>query len=111
LSRSEGNSLYLRQAGYYCTNSVKEHCNFETPDAGWDESSNNAHWHEGPPGQPFFSILNMTMTHQGQVRYSREKLEALRSHRRRRGPLERRVRAASAARANRGGTEPEPSKL
>ena len=33
----------LREAGYYCTNNVKEDYNFVTPETAWDESSNTAH--------------------------------------------------------------------
>ncbi len=66
---------FLRKAGYYCTNNVKEDYNFHTPAAAWDESSKKAHWRNRPPDRPFFSIFNLTMTHQGQVRYGREKLE------------------------------------
>jgi len=59
---------YLRRAGYYCTNNVKEDYNFATPKAAWDESSRQAHWRGRQPGQPFFSVFNFTTTHQGQIR-------------------------------------------
>ena len=65
---------FLREAGYYCSNNVKEDYNFHvTPPAAWDESSDTAHWRNRGPGQPFFSIFNLMTTHQSQVRYSREK--------------------------------------
>ena len=60
-------SEYLREAGYYCTNNVKEDYNFAAPRA-WDESSRQAHWRKRKPGQPFFSVFNITSTHQGQIR-------------------------------------------
>ncbi len=63
---------YLRKAGYYCTNNVKEDYNFATPPGAWDESSRQAHWRGRKPGQPFFSVFNLTTTHQGQIRYSAE---------------------------------------
>jgi len=68
---------YLREAGYFCTNNVKEDYNFETPAAAWDESSKDAHWRKGPEGVPFFSIFNLTMTHQSKTRYPLEELEKI----------------------------------
>ncbi|MFH1267456.1 MAG: sulfatase-like hydrolase/transferase [Planctomycetota bacterium] len=59
---------YLRRAGYYCSNNVKEDYNFQTPPESWDESSPRAHWRKRKPGQPFFSVFNLTATHQGQIR-------------------------------------------
>lgn len=66
---------FLREAGYYCTNNVKEDYNFRTPAAAWDESSGKAHWRNGPKNRPFFSIFNFMTTHQSQVRYPPEELE------------------------------------
>ncbi len=59
---------YLREAGYYCSNNVKEDYNFATPPGAWDESSPQADWRKRKPGQPFFSVFNFTTTHQGQIR-------------------------------------------
>ena len=59
---------YLRDAGYYCSNNVKQDYNFQTPPGSWDESSRQAHWRKRKPGQPFFSVFNITTTHQGQIR-------------------------------------------
>ncbi len=61
---------YLRQAGYYCTNNVKEDYNFVTPKTAWDESSNKAHWRNRRAGQPFFAIFNLMTTHQSRIRFS-----------------------------------------
>jgi N-sulfoglucosamine sulfohydrolase len=58
---------YLRGAGYYASNNVKEDYNFVTPRGTWDESSNRAHWRNRTPGQPFFSVFNFTVTHQSQI--------------------------------------------
>jgi len=66
---------YLRGAGYYCSNNVKEDYNFVTPENAWDESSNKAHWRGRKPGQPFFSVFNFMTTHQSRTRYSAEELE------------------------------------
>ncbi|RLS51304.1 MAG: sulfatase [Planctomycetota bacterium] len=59
---------YLRDAGYYCTNNVKEDYNITKPGPVWNESSNKAHWKNRAPGQPFFSVFNFTTTHESQVR-------------------------------------------
>jgi uncharacterized sulfatase len=58
---------YLRAAGYYCSNNVKEDYNFKTPPGSWDESSNQAHWRKRAPGQPFFAVFNFTVSHQSQI--------------------------------------------
>lgn len=58
---------YLRAAGYYASNNVKEDYNFTKPPGTWDESSNSAHWRKRAPGQPFFSVFNFTVTHQSQI--------------------------------------------
>jgi uncharacterized sulfatase len=58
---------YLRAAGYYASNNVKEDYNFATPRGSWDESSRDAHWRKRAPGQPFFSVFNFTVTHQSQI--------------------------------------------
>lgn len=60
--------VYLREAGYYCTNNVKEDYNVEHTGKVWDESSNKAHWRNRKPGQPFFAVFNFTITHESQIR-------------------------------------------
>src|SRR5829696_1553551 len=59
---------YLRDAGYYCTNNVKEDYNLEKPGKVWDESSKNAHWKNRKDGRPFFAVFNSTITHESQIR-------------------------------------------
>ncbi len=59
---------YLRDAGYYCSNNVKEDYNLEHTGTVWDDSSNKAHWRNRKPGQPFFAIFNFTITHESQIR-------------------------------------------
>jgi uncharacterized sulfatase len=59
---------YLRAAGYYCTNNVKTDYNFESPATAWDECTNRAHYRKRDKGQPFFSVFNITTTHESQVR-------------------------------------------
>lgn len=59
---------YLRAAGYYCTNNNKEDYNLEKPGTVWDDSSKKGHWKNRKPGQPFFAIFNLTITHESQIR-------------------------------------------
>ncbi|MFW6125229.1 MAG: sulfatase-like hydrolase/transferase [Pirellulales bacterium] len=59
---------YLREAGYYCTNNVKTDYNFDSPATAWDESSRSAHWRTAPDGRPFFAVINLTTTHESQIR-------------------------------------------
>jgi uncharacterized sulfatase len=59
---------YLREAGYYCTNNVKEDYNLVKPAGTWDESSNKAHYRNRGKGQPFFAVFNFTTTHESQIR-------------------------------------------
>ncbi len=67
---------YLREAGYYCTNNVKEDYNFRRSPEAWDESSRTAHWRKRPAGKPFFSVFNFTTTHQGQIRLTGKQFAA-----------------------------------
>ncbi len=59
---------YLRAAGYYCSNNAKQDYNFATPKEVWDESSGKAHWRKRRPGQPFFSVFNLMVTHESRIR-------------------------------------------
>ncbi len=61
---------YLRDAGYYCTNNVKEDYNVEKPEGTWDVSSASGHWRNRASGQPFFAVFNHESTHEGQIRRS-----------------------------------------
>ncbi len=58
----------LREAGYYCTNNAKEDYNLRKPGPVWDESSARAHWKNRKPGQPFFAVFNLLITHESQIR-------------------------------------------
>jgi arylsulfatase A-like enzyme len=60
-------SEYLRAAGYYCTNNDKTDYQFVPTATAWDESSAVAHWQNRKPGQPFFAIFNLNVTHESQV--------------------------------------------
>lgn len=54
----------LHTAGYYTTNHAKTDYNF-SPEDRWDESSQSAHWRNRAAGQPFFSVFNFGITHEG----------------------------------------------
>jgi N-sulfoglucosamine sulfohydrolase len=59
---------YLRAAGYFTTNNVKTDYQIGTPFTIWDQSSSAAHWRNRPnPGQPFFSVFNITVTHESRT--------------------------------------------
>ena len=55
---------YLRAAGYYCTNNSKTDYQFDPPMTAWDESSRKAHWRNRTKGQPFFAVINLTVSHE-----------------------------------------------
>jgi N-sulfoglucosamine sulfohydrolase len=59
--------LYLREAGYYCTNNSKTDYNVANAGQPWDESSHRAHYKNRSPGQPFFAVFNLTTSHESQV--------------------------------------------
>lgn len=56
----------LKEAGYYVTNNVKEDYNLpeEQTDGIWNESSNEAHYKNREPGQPFFAVFNTMISHE-----------------------------------------------
>lgn len=57
---------FLRELGYYCTNNKKEDYNIDGKQLSgmWDESSDQAHYKNRKPGQPFFAIFNTTLSHE-----------------------------------------------
>ncbi len=58
---------YLREAGYYCTNNSKKDYNTVDQSNAWDESSNQATYKNRKPGQPFFAIFNLTVSHESSL--------------------------------------------
>ncbi len=65
---------YLRAAGYYTTNNAKKDYNtIDQPDA-WDESSNTATYKNRKPGQPFFAVFNIGISHESSLHQRVEKL-------------------------------------
>ncbi|MBW8884337.1 MAG: sulfatase [Planctomycetia bacterium] len=70
---------YLRAAGYYCTNDNKTDYNFDPPLTAWDDSRRGAHWRNRPSKDtPFFAVINLTQSHESQVRLPETELEARR---------------------------------
>ena len=64
---------HLREAGYMCTNRSKTDYQFNSPVTAWDLSGRKAHWRARAEGQPFFSVVNLGTTHEGQVRSPRRR--------------------------------------
>ena len=61
-------TVYLREAGYYCTNASKKDYQFQEPPETWDQSSGNAHWRgRTDKSQPFFSVFNFTGCHESGI--------------------------------------------
>jgi arylsulfatase A-like enzyme len=58
----------LREHGYYCSNNSKEDYNLTQRGQVWDESSRQAHWRNRKPGQPFFAVFNLEVSHESQIR-------------------------------------------
>jgi arylsulfatase A-like enzyme len=59
---------YLKSQGYYCTNRSKTDYNFAGNDkAIWDACSGKAHYKNRPKGAPFFSIFNLTVSHESSL--------------------------------------------
>ncbi|MFT6180536.1 MAG: arylsulfatase A-like enzyme [Akkermansiaceae bacterium] len=59
---------HLRKAGYYTSNASKTDYNFKGNDTKlWDDSSRKAHYKNRPEGKPFFSIFNLTVSHESNL--------------------------------------------
>ncbi|MEJ7831108.1 MAG: sulfatase-like hydrolase/transferase, partial [Segetibacter sp.] len=58
---------YLREAGYYTTNNAKKDYNTVDQVEAWDESSKKATYKNRRPGQPFFSVFNMEVSHESSI--------------------------------------------
>lgn len=70
---------YLRAAGYYCTNDNKTDYNFDPPLTAWDDNRNGAHWRNRPTKDtPFFSVINLTTSHESQIRQPEDAYQAKR---------------------------------
>jgi arylsulfatase A-like enzyme len=56
--------IYLRQAGYTCTNNHKKDYNLIDDFNCWHESSRTAHYKDRDPGVPFFAVFNLGESHE-----------------------------------------------
>jgi len=70
----------LRDAGYYCSNNSKTDYNFPVPRDAWDESSPKAYWRNRKSGEPFFSVFNITVSHQSML-FGTDEQHRRRTHR------------------------------
>ncbi len=63
---------YLRAAGSYCTNRTKTDYQFNPPITAWDRlilwKEGGADWRDREKGQPFFTVINFTTTHESRIR-------------------------------------------
>lgn len=63
-------SEYLRADGYFTSNKSKTDYQFEDPESAWDRLGNKHNdWRDRAPGQPFFSVINITVCHESQIRH------------------------------------------
>ena len=60
-------SEIMREHGYYTTNNSKQDYQFKAPVTAWDENSRQAHWKNRPENMPFFSVVNIGVTHESQI--------------------------------------------
>ncbi|MFH0759067.1 MAG: sulfatase-like hydrolase/transferase [Bacteroidota bacterium] len=68
---------YLSEAGYFCSNNDKTDYNFSY-EGRWDDQGGEAHWRNRGDGQPFFSVFNHGITHEGHAnRISEADVESL----------------------------------
>ena len=64
---------FLRKQGYYCSNNNKQDYQFAPPQTVWDENGTppdpkKADWRgRKDKNQPFFSVINLLITHESQV--------------------------------------------
>ncbi len=64
---------YLREAGYHTSNNSKTDYNGGPADrqgamkAAWNESGTKAHWRKRSADQPFFSVFNITLSHESRL--------------------------------------------
>jgi arylsulfatase A-like enzyme len=60
---------YLRQAGYYTVNNHKKDYNTVDQPQAWNESSSTATYQDRKPGQPFFYMKNIFLTHESYIQH------------------------------------------
>lgn len=59
---------HLREAGYFTANAKKEDFNLRKPGKLWDATNATHPWRERAAGQPFFAVINITTSHESQIR-------------------------------------------
>ncbi len=61
--------MYLKEAGYYCTNNSKTDYQFKDPHPKdiWDTSGGKGHWKNREKDQPFFAVYNFTGCHESGI--------------------------------------------
>ena len=57
---------YLRAAGYYCSNHTKTDYQFASPLTAWDALKGDWQNPDRAKDQPFFAVINLTITHESQ---------------------------------------------
>ena len=69
---------YMRAAGYYCTNRSKTDYQFNPPLTAWDkQGARHDDWRGRAKGQPFFSVINLTVCHESQIRHGENRHKQL----------------------------------
>jgi N-sulfoglucosamine sulfohydrolase len=66
---------YLREAGYYTSNNAKKDYNTVDQTEAWDESGNTATYKNRKPGQPFFAVFNLSVSHESSLHEAVESLQ------------------------------------
>ncbi|CAN5477454.1 sulfatase [soil metagenome] len=66
---------YLKEAGYYTSNNAKKDYNTIDQPEAWDESSNTATYKNRKPGQPFFSVFNLNVSHESSLHTTSSSLD------------------------------------
>jgi N-sulfoglucosamine sulfohydrolase len=61
---------YFREAGYYTSNNSKKDYNTIDQLEAWDESSGQASYKNRKPGQPFFAVFNLNVSHESSLHTS-----------------------------------------
>ncbi len=67
---------YLRRAGYYTTNCLKEDYNYLKNEGVWNESSAKASWKNRQAGQPFFHKESHSESHESRLHFPAELMES-----------------------------------
>lgn len=57
----------LRANGYYTVNNSKTDYQFGQPFTVWDESGQQADWHNAPAKRPFFAMYSQNLTHESRL--------------------------------------------